>query len=355
MKTIKVPTPRKLPSGNWFIQLSVNGQRISVTEPTEKACIARAMAIKQDLLDPVDRSQKPSLTVAIDRYIEARQNVLSPSTVLGYRVIQRNRFQPAMKRSVDAYDEAGWQRLVNIEAKQCSAKTLVNAYRFIASVIYGETGKRYRVQLPHIVSDPRTFLEPEQISVFVEKIAETKYAIPAMLALSSLRQSELLGLTWEQIDFKTGTMKIQGAVVRNENLQYVYKKENKNTSSRRTVPIMIPQLKAALLAADHSTDRVVPMLPNAIRNGINRTCRSAGLPEVGIHGLRHSFASLAYHLGMPEKVAMQIGGWENDATMKKIYTHVAKSDVMKYQNLMADFFSQQSKITNEITNEIQKP
>jgi integrase len=92
------------------------------------------------------------------------------------------------------------------------------------------------------------------------------------------------------------------------------------------------------------------MHPSAILNGINRVCRSAGLPEVGIHGLRHSFASLAYHLNMPEKIAMQIGGWENDATMKKIYTHVAKSDISKYQSIMQTYYQN----TNEITNKKQQ-
>lgn len=353
MKSIKVPTPRKLPSGNWFIQLSVRGQRISVTEPSEKACIARAMAIKQDLLDPVDRSQKPTLSVAIDRYIEVRQNVLSPATIKGYRTIQKHRFQSAMDRPVNAFDETGWQRLVNQEAKIASAKTLQNAWRFVSSVIHEETGNRYSVRLPQVVSDARQFLEPDQIPAFVEAIHNTKYEIPALLALSSLRRSELLALTWDKIDLTAGTIQIHGAMVPDEHGNMVHKKENKNRSSRRTIPIMIPQLTEALSAAPHHSNYVVTMHPSAILNGINRTCAKAGLPEIGIHGLRHSFASLAYHLGMPEKIAMQIGGWENDATMRKIYTHAAKSDILKYQNIMSEFYG--SKNTNKITNEFSQP
>lgn len=338
MKTVKVPTPRQLPSGNWHLQVYMNGKRIPVTEPTEKACIARAMAIKEEMLEAVDRTCKPTLTVAIDRYIKARENILSPSSIRGYRIIQKNRFKSAMKRPVDAYDEAGWQRLVNQEAKLVSAKTLTNAFRFISSVIYGETGKRYSPKLPQIVSEQREFLEPEQIHIFVDAVSKTKYAIPAMLALCSLRRSEILALTWDKIDLDAGTIKVHGSVVPNENGEYVYKKENKNRSSRRTVPIMIPQLKDALAAVKHKDGVVVSLHPSSILNGINRVCKNAKLPEVGIHGLRHSFASLAYHLGMPEKVAMQIGGWENDATMKKIYTHVAKADILKYQNAMTEYY-----------------
>lgn len=338
MKSIKVPTPRELPSGNWFIQICVNGKRISITEPTEAACIARAMAIKQELLDPVNRSRKPSLTKAIDAYIDARSNVLSPSTIRGYRIIQRNRFQDAMGRPVDAYDDKGWQRIINKEAKLCSSKTLKNAWGFISSVIHEETGRQISVNLPQVVSDTRSFLEPEQIPVFLEAAKGNNFEIAALLALCSLRSSEISALTWEHVDLKNGIIHVQGAVVKNADNKYVRKKENKNTTSRRDVPIMIPRLLDALREADHSCAAVVPFHPSSVCRGINKICESANLPKVGTHGLRHSFASLAYHLGMPEKIAMQIGGWANDATMRKIYTHVAKNDVLKYQNAMASFY-----------------
>lgn len=347
MKTIKVPTPRQLPSGSWFIQLSVGGQRISVTEKTEKACIARAMAIKQDLLEPVDRSQKPTLTVAIDRYIESRQNVLSPATIRGYRTIQRSRFTAAMSRPVNAYDEKGWQKLVNQEAKICSPKTLKNAWGFVSSVLREETGNRYSVSLPQVVSEPREYLEPEQIQEFISTVENTKYQIPALLALCSLRRSEIMALTWKDVDLQKGLLHVRGAVVPDENNKMVKKKENKNTTSRRTVPIMIPQLAEALKAVEYKEGDVVRMHPSSAARGVNAICKKAGLPLVGMHGLRHSFASLAYHLKMPEKVAMEIGGWADDATMRRIYTHVAKSDISKYQNAMAAFY----KNTNEITNE----
>lgn len=348
MKNIKVPTPRRLPSGNWFIQLSIKGKRVSVTEPTEKACIARAMAIKQEFLEPIDRSIKPTLSASIDKYIEARQNILSPATIRGYRTIQKNRFKSAMSRPINAFDEKGWQRIINQEAKLVSAKTLQNAWGFVSSVICEETEKRYSVSLPQIVSDPREFLDSDQIPVFLEAIHNTKYELPALLALCSLRRSELIALTWDCIDTKNGVIKINGAVVPGEDGKFVHKKENKNRSSRRTVPIMIPQLKAALDAAPRISEYVVTMHPSAILNGINRICQKAGLPEVGIHGLRHSFASLAYHLGMPEKVAMEIGGWDDDATMKRIYTHVAQKDIQKYGAAMAQYYAN---FTNEATNE----
>ena len=338
MKKISVPTPRQLPSGSWRVQLLIDGKRISITEETEQACIARAMAIRENMLAPEDKSQKPSLSVAIDRYVEARESILSPATIRGYRNIQKSRFQSQMKRPVNALSERDWQRAVNAEAKLCAAKTLKNAWGFVSSVLREETGSLYSVSLPQVISEPREFLESDQIKVFLEHARGNKYEIPALLALCSLRVSEIIALTWDQIDLENKIISVKGAVVPNEHHQYVKKKENKNQTSRREVPIMIPRLSEALEQADRRTKKVVPFHPSSIRNGINRICVSAGLPEVGTHGLRHSFASLAYHLNMPEKIAMQIGGWSNDATMRKIYTHVSQKDVISYENAMTAFY-----------------
>lgn len=73
---------------------------------------------------------------------------------------------------------------------------------------------------------------------------------------------------------------------------------------------------------------------------MNRICADNQLPEVGIHGLRHSFASLCYHLNVPEKAVMQIGGWANDATMRRIYTHLAQRDMEKNIRSLKDFFAE---------------
>lgn len=350
MKNIKVPTPIKKPSGNWFVQIMVNGQRISITEPTEAACIARAMAIKEELLVPADRSQKPTLSKAIDHYIEARENVLSPSTIRGYRTIQNTRFQSAMNRSISSFSERDWQQLVNREAKIASAKTVQNAWRFLASVLYEQMGVRYNIRLAQVVPNQKEYLTPDQIPVFLDAVKGTNYEIPALLALCSLRRSELLALTWDDIDLERSLVFIRGAKVMNEDGKFVHKKETKNISSRRTVPIMIPQLLHALETAKplSSSNYVVTINPNNIYLGINRVCKKAGLPEVGIHGLRHSFASLAYSIGMPSKIAQRIGGWTNDATMNKIYTHVSENEIIAQAGAMTAFYE---KFTTKITTE----
>ena len=89
---MKVPKARKLPSGSWFCRVRVNGQDIGITRPTEKEAIAEAMAIKAGT-KAAAKSGRKTLTEAIDNYIAVRENVLSPSTIRGYRAIQNGRFK----------------------------------------------------------------------------------------------------------------------------------------------------------------------------------------------------------------------------------------------------------------------
>ena len=127
----------------------------------------------------------------------------------------------------------------------------------------------------------------------------------------------------------------------------VAKKTNKNSTSRRDVP-MIEPLYEALSAVENKTGRVVPEHPATMLKHINSACRDAGVPEVGCHGLRHSFASLCHILNVPAAVAMEIGGWADRATMDRIYTHVSKRTKTGYENAFTDYFKTQEE--NESAN-----
>ena len=336
---MKIPQPRKLPSGSWNVRIQLDGESYSVTRPTKKECIAEAAALKARVKDARKRNGK-SLTKAIDRYIEDRENILSPSTIRGYRAIQRLRFQTAMSRCIDDITQEQWQRLVNLEARNCSAKTLKNAWGFISSVVLDATGRKIVVRLPQVVANDLPFLTAEQIPVFLEAIRGDFCEIAMLLGLSGLRRSEIMAVRWEDIDLSAGCIYVHGSAVLDEDGTLIYREENKNTSSRRTVPFLIPQLRAAVEAATKRTEYAVTCNPNTIYNSTNRACRKAGLPEIGAHGLRRSFASLAYHLNLPEEVTMKAGGWSDIYTMRKIYTKISEKDITDQGQVYEAFFAQ---------------
>lgn len=342
---IKVPKPRQLKSGKWNIELKAEGW--STTEDTPEECIIKAKAVRAGFLETRKKTDAITLTKAIDRYIERKDAVLSPSTIRGYRGYQRNRFPNLMSMDVSKITTAIAQSAVNAETKNRSPKTVLNAWAFVNTVIESVTGRRLNITTAQIVTDERPWLAPSQITQFCKCIAGQPCEIGALLALSSLRRSEIIALTWDNVDLVNRVIHVRGAAVYNQDNKLVVKKQNKNRSSRRDVPIMMNQLYAALQAVADQAGCVVNVAPNTLRNQINRVCRANGLPEVGVHGLRHSFASLAAYLRIPEPIAMEIGGWADSKTMRKIYTHVSKLDIKNSQNDMAKFYN----FTNDFSND----
>lgn len=328
-RDIKIPEPRQLPSGRWIITLRKEG--LSFTRDTAEECRTEAMAIRMGLIEKSKQPEKITLSELLDEYIESKSNVLSPSTVAGYRRIAEHRFTAFNLRPVGDID---WQVAVNAEAASCSAKTLKNAWGLIASALKSRGLSVPSVTLPQVVRKTRPYLEPEQVPDFVAAVKDSDVAVPALLALSSLRRSEIYALTWD--DIEPDVVHVRGSAVKDENNNLVFRAENKNSSSRRDVPIFIPELKELLSKRIGDKPCTVPY--GSIDKRINAVCEKVGLPRVGLHGLRHSFASLAYSQGLNEMTTMKIGGWADNSTMRRVYTHLANRDIIKGVQALSDFF-----------------
>lgn len=330
---MKTPKPEKTPTG-WYIRLRLGGESISIIEPTKAAAVQKAQLVKAEYKagqrQPVSALK---LGEVIDRYIAAREGVLSPSTLWGYRAIRRTRFLSVMNAPVDRIP---WQETISREAGLCSAKTLTNAWRFVASCLRFSGAAVPEVRLPQIPRKERPYLEAEQIPAFLDAIRNRPGEMGALLALHSLRRSELLAVNREDVDLSRGIIHVRGSMVRSAGDGYVEKETNKNESSTRDVPIMASRLVELIEQVD--SGKLVTDYPETLLRQINRACKSAGLPEVGVHGLRHSFASLAHHLGMRELETMRIGGWSDYATMRRIYTHLDRKDMEQAAEKMTSFF-----------------
>lgn len=336
---LKIPKIIQLPSGAYSTKVMVDGVRTTITRDTQEECAAEATAIKYRAKEAKkkEKAKSKSLEDALSEYIEMRRGSASPSTIYAYDGYKKNCFRSMMKADIYATTDEQWQAAIRREARGKSPKYIANVWGLISSAINETTGRKPNVKLPAKETNERPYLEPEQVTKFVAALKGETIEIAALLALSSLRRSEIKALTWDCIDLDKKTIRVKGAMVYAGEAGMVHKKQNKTAASTRTIPI-IPPLLEALKASERKGEYVVPYNGSWLYQRINEICEENGLPKVGVHGLRHSFASLAYHLQIPEKIAMEIGGWSDDGTMRKIYTHLAQKDINERAQDFSNFF-----------------
>lgn len=323
---IKIPKIRQLPSGAWTCQLRIDGRSISITDDDYNNVYAKAYALKTGVLKSKKAPHQITVGEALTQYIKSVESVRSPSTIRGYKAIQKNYLLNLQSKPLSNLTINAIQKEINLEVERVSPKTLKNAWSLISSAIEYAGGERFSVKLPQVPPAKKEYLTPEQIPTLLNAIKGSPFEIPILLGLWSCRRSEILGLTWDNVDLEKRQIKISKALVQNTDGKYVQKQMPKNKSSVRTIPIS-QQLYDALSAVENKSGRVYPHSANVLYVGLSRICKRVGLPQIGIHGLRHSFASLAYSLNLPAKVTKQIGGWQTDDVMMKIYTHISERDV----------------------------
>lgn len=339
--SIRLPKVEILPSGAAHTRVLINGERISITKDSEEACIAEYLALKHGVKEAEKRTKKQEVTLseAVQKYIDdlKKKEKTSPATIKGYESYKKNRLQSMMSANVYETTDQQWQAAVDRDFRKLSDKYAKNVWTLFAGAIEKETGRRPKIDLDPPEKVERPFLEPEEVLIFVEAMKGRTAEIATLLELSSLRISEVLDVRGTDVDLKNERVRVKGAAVYGPDGKIVHKGKNKTKASVRYVPL-IPPLKEALKGKKLTDDYLVRMTGGGIYKQINRVCAANGLPKVGNHGLRHSFASLAYHLGIPEKVVMEIGGWDDSKVMHDIYTHLAKKDIAKRSADYSNFF-----------------
>ncbi|MDO5446103.1 MAG: tyrosine-type recombinase/integrase, partial [Eubacteriales bacterium] len=311
---IKVPKPRQLKSGKWNIELKK--ENVSITEETEEECIIKAKAVRKGFMEAEKQPKKTTLGALIDRYIKNNEYILSPSTYGGYKSMRRCRFKAYMDKDVSSID---YQQMVNEESRVVGPKTVENAWRLVTAALRAEKYPIPIINTPQIPKTDLDFLDYEQIKIFLDAIKGDSAECAALLALHSLRSSELHALSRDSV--KNNFIRVRGAEVRGEN-GYVKKETNKNDTSTRDVPIMIPRLLEVL----PEEGKLVTVARNTINRHIQKICEENNLTVCTIHDLRRSFASLAYHLRWQEKTTQKVGGWADNKTVHEVYEKLSSLD-----------------------------
>jgi integrase len=169
------------------------------------------------------------------------------------------------------------------------------------------------------------------------------HALWVLLATTGLRLGEALGLRWEDVDLARGLLTVKRALQRQTGRGLVFV-EPKSSSSRRSVHLApgtvaclarhhVRQKEATLEAGGAAQDPELvfsradglPLDASAITRRFDRTLARACLPDVRVHDLRHTAASLLLLRGVHPKVVQEMLGHSSVALTLDTYSHLAPS------------------------------
>lgn len=138
-----------------------------------------------------------------------------------------------------------------------------------------------------------------------------------------LRRGEILGLTWDDIDFPAQILHVRRQLLRVDGR--LIETAPKSLSSVREV--ILAQPIADQLRFGQAGRRVVPATPDKLQAGLDAACKRAGVPRISLHGMRHSMAAVAVTEGVPIKVLQEILGHAQYQTTADVYGHVDRKAV----------------------------
>ena len=177
----------------------------------------------------------------------------------------------------------------------------------------------------------RRVLTREEMLKLIQAAGKYKHGlIIRLLVVTGARIGEILGLTWDMIDFKKKTITIDQAVdVQARKL----KAETKTENSRRTIEL---DEETVRLLAEHKKQQAgqkvqairkekslvfqaeegKPVKYSAVHDTLHRALREAGLPHIRIHDIRHSVVTFLLTEGVPPiLVAALVGHNVNTTTI----------------------------------------
>lgn len=325
-----MPKATKLKSGNWRVQASktIDGKlvRRSFTDTDRRKAQLMADEWLISVNDVEASACKLTATKAIDEYCEMNSNILSPSTIVGYRNIQKKSIDDIAEIRLDKLSANRIQKWINDLSAKKSAKTVKNCYGLISAIIrqFCPENIPQNIKLPQMKKPQNRALTESEIKLLLSSIDGNEIEVPILLALwLGLRKSEILALEWSNIDFKNHTIEIKNALVRNENGEYVLKPP-KTVDSERTLklPKFIEQKIKTLPIAG---ERIFPQLEKCLNTRFFRLSHKLGI-NCKFHDLRRIMATLGVKLNISDKLMMARGGWSNPQTMKNIYQMALAED-----------------------------
>ena len=258
----------------------------------------------------------------LEKYITAKETVLSPATIRGYRNIQRmlNEHYPNFcNLKISDISQEDVQNVISNLSKSKSPKTVRNYHGLISSVLGSNLA--LNTTMPQKIQPELYIPSDSEIQALVSAVKNTELEIPVLLgAFCMMRRGEICGLSMS--DIQGNIIHIHHSLVLGADKEWHLKVPKTENSDR--------YIEAPAFVTDRIREvgRITNLNPHSITIMFQRVLDRNNINHFRFHDLRHYSASIRHALGIPDAYIMADGGWSSDKVLKSVYRH-AMSDRRK--------------------------
>lgn len=357
--------------GKWAAAVTLPGGRRKVmyghSRDEVRRLLAEALASREN--GNLTDARGMTLGAFLDLWLA---EVAKPSvrhwTFKGYEVHVRLHIKPSLGRTaLDRLEPAQIQRLLNERLKSGLSPKSV---RYIRGTL--RTALAHAVRWGYITRNPAAVIDGPRVEPYEAKAftvfeareflrairGDRLQALYSVALTMGLRQGEALGLRWQDVDLRLGTLRVAKQLQRiNGEFQLV---EPKTKRSRRILALPAVALRdlrdhhdrqqAERTQAEEGWNEVDlvftrsdggPIDGTVVSHQFHRILERAGLPQRRFHDLRHSCATLLEAQKVSPRVAMEILGHSHIAVTMNMYTKVVTA-------LKRDAANRIDKLVNEM-------
>jgi len=278
---------------------------------------------------------------------------IRPTTRHGYEVVIRMHLVPAIGDfRLSALSPLHVERALSELGPRMSPKTLRNVHAVLrralgqavrSGLVTRNVASREFVDAPRVsVEEPRA-LSTDEVHRLLDVCRGDRLEALFITAVGTgLRQGELLGLAWQDVDLDAGRIHVRHELVRRDG-RYL-RDELKTDRSRRVVPLAPPVRDALIahrgfvIAAGFVPTATGPVFTNASGGALSGSwlthhfyalLHTAGIPRLPFKNLRTTFSSRLFEAGVSDRAIADLLGHTRTATTHGHYIATSPAQALE--------------------------
>lgn len=201
-------------------------------------------------------------------------------------------------------------------------------------LIPSDPTKSKRITIPSKGKKERASLTPEQLKSVIQGIASElkdndERRLLALYLFTGMRRGEVLGLRWEDIDFKKRLIHVERSVTYPTNQPLIG--PTKTRSGKRIIPLdeRLEEFLKPIGTSGYIVGGEAPITNMVYRRLFDRIEKKLNLFGATPHVFRHSYITAMAKTDIDLKTIQRISGHSNISTTLNIYTHTREEEIQK--------------------------